>query len=54
MSRLTMNCKLLSFYPTCEWPNFALEANEDLDFDLCNQEKVIYYYANIAVKEHLT
>ncbi len=54
MSRLTTNCKLLSNYPTCEWPEVALEANEDLEFDLCIQEKVIYYYASIDVKEHLT
>ena len=49
-----MNCKLLSNYPTYEEPNVALEANEDLKFDLCNQEKVIYYCANIDVKEQKT
>ena len=54
MSRLTLNYRLLSNYQTCEWPNVAVAAADDLDFDLCNQEKVIYYYANIDVKEHLT
>ena len=54
MSRLTTNCVLLSNYPTYEWSEVSLEANEDLEFDLCIQEKVIYYYASIDVKEHLT
>lgn len=54
MSRLTVNCILLSINPTRAWPIVALEANEAWDFDLCNQEKVIYYYAKIDVKEQLT